>query len=143
MNNFINNLPKLTTDEHRRKNAGSNGITVKDNFTVKRCPLMDNFETMDPNTMWKPLSGSPIIGLKDKPKNIEAFREKLDINKLPNIQGIHLNNKKPTDDEDADDEDADDDMYSMFFPDKITNVYIGSLTIVGLFILFRVVNRSK
>lgn len=139
MNNFINNLPKLSSDEQRRKNTGSNGITVKDNFTVKRCPLMDNFENMDPNTMWKPLSGSPIISLKDKPKNIEAFREKLDINKLPNIQGIKLNNKKNDDDTNEED----DDMYSMFFPDKITNVYIGSLTVIGLFILFRVMNRSK
>ena len=135
MNKFLNNLPKLSSDEHRRKNTGSNDQTIRDNFTVKKCPLMDNFENMDPTTIWKPLIGSPFVfDSKKKPATIEAFQESHVVNKLPNIQGIHQNN---------DEEDEEDENYVIFTPDRITNIYIGSLSLVGLFILFRVVNKSK
>ena len=136
MNKFFNNLPKLSTDEQRRKDAGSNGKTIKDNFTVKKCPLMDNFDNMDPDTLWKKLSNSPFTDVKEKKEkfvNIEAYQEKQDINTLPEIQGI----------QNIEDKDEEDDVHNIFLPDQITSIYIGSLSLVGLFILFRVANRSK
>ena len=132
MNQFLNNLPKLSAEQHRTRNIEGNCTIVRDNFTVKKCPLMDNFENMDPSTIWKPLIGSLIMfDSKKKEVNIEAFHESPAVTKLPSIQGINQN------------EDAEDDSSGMFTPDRITNIYIGSLSLVGLFILFRVVNKSK
>ena len=138
MNQFLNNLPKLSSGQHRTRNAEGNSTKIRDNFTVKKCPLMDNFENMDPNTIWKPLIGSPItFDSKKKQANIEAFQESHVVKNLPNIQGIHQNN------DEEDNEDKEDDSSGIFTPDRITNIYIGSLSLVGLFILFRVVNKSK
>ena len=61
MNQFLNNLPKLSAEQHRTRNIEGNGTIVRDNFTVKKCPLMDNFDNMDPSTIWKQLVGSPIM----------------------------------------------------------------------------------
>jgi hypothetical protein len=135
MNQFLNNLPKLSSGQHRTRNAEGNKI--RDNFTVKKCPLMDNFENMDPNTIWKPLMGSPFKFDSKKKVTIEAFQESHVVKNLPNIQGIHQNN------DEEDKKDKEDDSSGMFTPDRITNIYIGSLSLVGLFILFRVVNKSK
>jgi len=137
MKSFLNNLPKLSHDETRRKNAGGNGKTVRDNFTVKKCPLMDNFENMESTTFWKPSSGSAFTPISKKtPVAIEAFQETHIIDKLPNIQGIDLNEK---------DEKENDDKKKTtgFIPDRVTSIYIGSLSLVGLFILFRAMNKTK
>tara|TARA_B110000285_G_scaffold78069_1_gene89926 strand:- start:1930 stop:2343 length:414 start_codon:yes stop_codon:yes gene_type:complete len=137
MKSFLNNLPKLSHDETRRKNAGGNGKTVRDNFTVKKCPLMDNFENMESTTFWKPSSGSAFTPISKKtPVAIEAFQETHIIDKLPNIQGIDLNEK--------DEKDKDDKKKTTgFIPDRVTSIYIGSLSLVGLFILFRAMNKTK
>ena len=142
MKSFFNNLPKLSQDETRRKNAGSNGKTVKDNFTVKKCPLMDNFENMESKTFWKPISGSAFTPISKKsPVKIEAFQEKHIDDKLPSSQGIDLKEK---DDEENNDEEKDDkENFTGFTPDRITSIYIGSLSLVGLFILFRAMNKTK
>ena len=142
MKSFFNNLPKLSQDETRRKNAGSNGKTVKDNFTVKKCPLMDNFENMESKTFWKPISGSAFTPISKKtPVAIEAFQETQIIDKLPSIQGIDL---KENDDKENDDKEKDDkENFTGFIPDRITGIYIGSLSLVGLFILFRAMNKTK
>tara|TARA_B100000902_G_scaffold343770_1_gene348669 strand:+ start:1070 stop:1483 length:414 start_codon:yes stop_codon:yes gene_type:complete len=137
MKSFFNNLPKLSQDETRRKNAGSNGKTVKDNFTVKKCPLMDNFENMESKTFWKPTSGSAFTPISKKsPVNIEAFQEKRIDDKLPSSQEIDLKEK---DDEEKNDKEN----FTGFTPDRITSIYIGSLSLVGLFILFRAMNKTK
>jgi hypothetical protein len=137
MKSFLNNLPKLSHDETRRKNAGSNGKTVRDNFTVTKCPLMDNFENMESTTIWKPLSGSAYTPISKKtPVYIEAFQETHIIDKLPSIHGIHLKEK--------DDNEKDDKKKTTgFIPDRVTSIYIGSLSLVGLFILFRAMNKTK
>ena len=137
MKSFLNNIPKLSQDETRRKNAGSNGKTIKDNFTVKKCPLMDNFENMESTTFWKPSSGSAFTPISKKtPVAIEAFQETLSIDKLPSIQGIDLKEKEDKDKEDTEN-------FTRFTPDIITSIYIGSLSLVGLFILFRAMNKTK
>ena len=137
MKSFLNNIPKLSQDETRRKNAGSNGKTIKDNFTVKKCPLMDNFENMESTIFWKPSSGSAFTHISKKtPVAIEAFQETLSIDKLPSIQGIDLKEKEDKDKEDTEN-------FTRFTPDIITSIYIGSLSLVGLFILFRAMNKTK
>jgi hypothetical protein len=137
MKSFLNNLPKLSHDETRRKNAGGNGKTVRDNFTVKKCPLMDNFENMESTILHKQLSGSAFTPISKKtPVAIEAFQETHIIDKLPSIQGIQLKEKD-------DKEPADKDKYTGFIPDRVTSIYIGSLSLVGLFILFRAMNKTK
>ena len=135
MKSFLNNIPKLSQDETRRKNAGGNGKIVRDNFTVKKCPLMDNFENMESTTLWKPSSGSAFTPISKKtPVAIEAFQETHIIDKLPSIQGIDLKDKDDKDDKDK---------YTGFIPDRVTSIYIGSLSLVGLFILFRAMNKTK
>lgn len=137
MKSFLNNIPKMSQDETRRKNAGGNGKIVRDNFTVKKCPLMDNFENMESTTFWKPSSGSAFTPISKKtPVAIEAFQETHIIDKLPSIQGIDLNEK---------DEKENDDKKKTtgFMPDRVTSIYIGSLSLVGLFILFRAMNKTK
>ena len=137
MKSFLNNIPKLSQDETRRKNAGSNGKTIKDNFTVKKCPLMDNFENMESTTFWKPSSGSAFTPMSKKtPVAIEAFKETQIIDKLPSIQGIDLKKKEDKEKEDKEN-------FTGFTPDRITGIYIGSLSLVGLFILFRAMNKTK
>ena len=137
MKSFLNNIPKLSQDETRRKNVGSNGKTVRDNFTVKKCPLMDNFENMESTTFWKPSSGSAFTPISKKtPVAIEAFQETHIIDKLPSIHGIHLKEK----DEPEKDETE---KATGFIPDRVTSIYIGSLSLVGLFILFRAMNKTK
>tara|TARA_E500000331_G_scaffold159114_1_gene154266 strand:- start:3993 stop:4406 length:414 start_codon:yes stop_codon:yes gene_type:complete len=137
MKSFLNNIPKLSQDETRRKNAGSNGKIVKDNFTVKKCPLMDNFENMESTTFWKPSSGSAFTPISKKtPVAIEAFQETQIIDKLPSIQGIDLKKKEDKEKEDKEN-------FTGFIPDRITSIYIGSLSLVGLFILFRAMNKTK
>ena len=132
MKSFFNNLPKLSQDETRRKNAGSNGKIVKDNFTVKKCPLMDNFENMESKTFWKPSVGPAFTPISKKsPVKIEAFQETHIDDKLPGIQGIDLKEKD------------DKENFTGFTPDRITSIYIGSLSLVGLFILFRAMNKTK
>ena len=134
MKSFLNNIPKMSQDETRRKNAGGNGKIVRDNFTVKKCPLMDNFENMESTTFWKPSSGSAFTPISKKiPVAIEAFHETHIIDKLPSIQGIQL---KETDEKDKE-------KSTGFIPDRVTSIYIGSLSLVGLFILFRVMNKTK
>lgn len=137
MKSFLNNIPKLSQDETRRKNVGSNGKTIKDNFTVKKCPLMDNFENMESTIFWKPSSGSAFTPISKKtPVAIEAFQETMSIDKLPSIQGIDLKEKEDKDKEDTEN-------FTGFTPDRITSIYIGSLSLVGLFILFRAMNKTK
>ena len=137
MKSFFNNLPKLSQDETRRKNAGSNGKTIQDNFTVKKCQLMDNFENMESKTFWKPTTGSAFTLISKKsPVKIEAFQETLIHDKLPSIQGIDLKDK---DDKETEDKEE----FTGFIPDKITSIYIGSLSLIGLFILFRAMNKTK
>tara|TARA_B110000444_G_scaffold205496_1_gene198714 strand:+ start:134 stop:532 length:399 start_codon:yes stop_codon:yes gene_type:complete len=132
MKSFLNNIPKLSHDETRRKNAGSNGKIVRDNFTVKKCPLMDNFENMETTTFWKPSSGSAFTPISKKtPVAIEAFQETHIIDKLPSIHGIHLKEKDEKE------------KATGFIPDRVTSIYIGSLSLVGLFILFRAMNKTK
>ena len=132
MKSFLNNIPKLSHDETRRKNAGSNGKIVRDNFTVKKCPLMDNFENMESTTLWKPSSGSAFTPISKKtPVAIEAFQETHIIDKLPSIHGIHLKEKDEKE------------KATVFIPDRVTSIYIGSLSLVGLFILFRAMNKTK
>ena len=137
MKSFLNNIPKLSQDETRRKNAGSNGKIVRDNFTVKKCPLMDNFENMETTTFWKPSSGSAFTPISKKtPVAIEAFQETHIIDKLPSIHGIHLKEK---DEKEKDEKEK----ATGFIPDRVTSIYIGSLSLVGLFILFRAMNKTK
>lgn len=140
MKSFLNNIPKMSQDETRRKNAGGNGKIVRDNFTVKKCPLMDNFENMESTTFWKPSSGSAFTPISKKiPVAIEAFHETHIIDKLPSIQGIQLKETAEKDKENKDDKEKS----TGFIPDRVTSIYIGSLSLVGLFILFRVMNKTK
>ena len=166
MNKVFDILPSLSAEQKEKK---ANGAKVVDNFTVKKCPLMDNFENMDPTTMWKPLNGAP-IQLDAKPNSVNAkivaqssgkkdIKESMFVltdssnnvvdssnnvvktaskNALPKIQGI-------TQAPDADSDDEDDNesvMTNMVKLDTVTKVYVGALSLVGLFVLYRVVKKT-
>ena len=163
MNKIFYNLPSLTPEQKVKK---ANGTNIVDNFTVKKCPLMDNFENMDQSTMWKPLTGTPvqhdgnltsinakimIQGCADKEAKESMFvltdssNNVVDSSNnvvkpapksmLPKIQGI---THAPDTDSDDDDEVKD----NTFKLDTITKVYAGALSIVGLFVLYRVVKKT-
>lgn len=160
MNKVFDILPSLTTEQKEKKANGSKAI---DNFTVKKCPLMDNFENMDPTTMWKPLIGSP-VQIAANPNSVNAKiviqsggKESMFVltdssnnvvdssnnvvkpapkSMLPKIQGI-------THEQDADsDDDEESVMTNVFKPDNLTKVYAGALSLVGLFVLYRVVKKT-
>ena len=101
---------------------------------------MPNFENMESTTFWKPSSGSAFTPISKKiPVAIEAFHETHIIDKLPSIQGIQLKETAEKDKENKDDKEKS----TGFIPDRVTSIYIGSLSLVGLFILFRVMNKTK
>jgi len=164
MNKVFDILPSLSAEQKEKKANGGKAI---DNFTVKKCPLMDNFENMDPTTMWKPLNGAPIKldinaasvsakivaqssenkGLKesmfvltdssnnvvDSSNNVVKPAPK---SMLPKIQGITR-----TEDTDSDDDDESV-MTSVYKLDNVTKAYAGALSLVGLFVLYRVVKKT-
>jgi hypothetical protein len=159
MNKIFDILPSLTTEQKEKKVNGAKAI---DNFTVKKCPLMDNFENMDPTTMWKPLIGAPVqivanpdsvnakiviesggkesmFVLTDSSNNVldssnNVVKPALK-NMLPKIQGI-------TDEEDEDSDDDEGVMQNIIKLDTLTKVYTGALSLVGLFVLYRVVKKT-
>jgi hypothetical protein len=159
MNKIFDILPSLTTEQKEKKVNGAKAI---DNFTVKKCPLMDNFENMDPTTMWKPLIGAPVqivanpdsvnakiviesggkesmFVLTDSSNNVvdssnNVVKPALK-NMLPKIQGI-------TDEPDEDSDDDEGVMQNITKLDTLTKVYTGALSLVGLFVLYRVVKKT-
>jgi hypothetical protein len=156
MNKVFDSLPSLTTEQKEKK---ANGAKVVDNFTVKKCPLMDNFENMDPTTMWKPLIGAPVqiaanpnsvnakivahasdkesmFVLTDSSNNVVKPASK---NMLPKIQGITNEQHADNNDDEDDDESV---MTNMVNLDTVTKVYVGALSLVGLFVLYRVVKKT-
>ena len=68
---------------------------------------------------------SSLIQKEEEPKKT--------VKNLPNIYGIN----KDTDNDVKEEEDK-----SLFEPDTLTKLYAGSLSVIGLFILFRVVKKS-
>ena len=161
MNKVFDILPSLSTEQKEKK---ANGAKVVDNFTVKKCPLMDNFENMDPTTMWKPLIGAP-VQLDAKPNSVNAkivahssenkgIKESMFMltdssnnvvkpaskNALPKIQGI--TNAPDTDSNDDEYDDDESVMTNMINLDTVTKVYVGALSLVGLFVLYRVVKKT-
>ncbi len=166
MNKVFDSLPSLSTEQKEKK---ANGAKAVDNFTVKKCPMMDNFENMDPTTMWKSLIGAP-IKLDAKPNSVNAkivaqasenkgVKESMFVltdsnlvvdtsnnvvkppskNVLPKIQGITQSPDTDSNDEDDDDESV---MTNMVNLDTVTKVYVGALSLVGLFVLYRVVKKT-
>jgi len=167
MNKVFDILPSLSTEQKEKK---ANGAKVVDNFTVKKCPMMDNFENMDPTTMWKPLIGAPVTvdakqnsvnakivahssenkGIKesmfmltdssnnvvDASNNVVKPAPK---SMLPKIQGITNAPDADSDDDEDDDESV---MTNMVKLDTVTKVYVGALSLVGLFVLYRVVKKT-
>ena len=164
MNKVFDILPSLTTAQKEKK---ANGAKVVDNFTVKKCPLMDNFENMDPTTMWKPLIGAPVqpdvkpnsvnakivaqaggkesmVVLSDSSNNVVDSSNNVvkptPKSMLPKIQGItHASDTDSNDDEDDDDDSI---RVKVLKLDTTTKVYVGALSIVGLFVLYRVVKKT-
>ena len=163
MNKVFDILPSLTTAQKEKK---ANGAKVVDNFTVKKCPLMDNFENMDPTTMWKPLIGAPVqpdvkpnsvnakivaqaggkesmVVLSDSSNNVVDSSNNVvkptPKSMLPKIQGI---THTPDADSDDDDDEGDNIRVKVLKLDTTTKVYVGALSIVGLFVLYRVVKKT-
>ena len=173
MNKVFDILPSLSNEQKEKK---ANGTTDVDNFTVKRCPLMDNFENMDPTTMWKPLIGAPVqpdakpnsvnakivaqagdkkggkesmVVLSDSSNNVVGDSSNNVVkpaqkSMLPKIQGI--THKPDADDNDEGDDEGDDEGNSIRVKvlnlDTLTKVYVGALSLVGLFVLYRVVKKT-
>ena len=150
---FINNLPKLTHEQIKTKEEICNKSSVRDNFTVQRCPLMENFENIESSIYSSKLTKGVILEPINKPVNIMLHTGLFASNKsltavtndnnnepdgitsqmLPKIHGIT---------KDIDDDDDKSLLPREFTPDTMTKIYVGSLSIVGLFILFRIVKKT-
>jgi hypothetical protein len=166
MNKVFDILPSLSTEQKEKK---ANGAKDVDNFTVKKCPLMDNFENMDPTTMWKPLIGAPVqpdakpnsvnakivaqaggkesmVVLSDSSNNVVDSSNNVvkpaPKSMLPKIQGITHTPDADDDDEDDDDDEGDSIRVKVLNLDTTTKVYVGALSLVGLFVLYRVVKKT-
>jgi len=163
MNKVFDSLPSLSTEQKEKKASGAKDV---DNFTVKKCPLMDNFENMDPTTMWKPLIGAPVqpdakpnsvnakivaqvggkesmVVLSDSSDNVVDSSNNVvkpaPKSMLPKIQGI---THAPDTDSDDDDDEDDSIQVKVLKLDTTTKVYVGALSLVGLFVLYRVVKKT-
>ena len=142
MKKIINNLPKLTNQQQKQKEEYCNNCSTINSFTVKKCPYSDGFTGMG-------ISDLKNLGSNFTPENMnkESFVQlsafsnliqkeeepKKTVKNLPNIHGIN----KDTDNDVKEEEDK-----SLFEPDTLTKIYAGSLSLIGLFILFRVVKKS-
>ena len=142
MNKIINNLPKLTRKQQNKKEEYCNSCSKIDNFTVAKCPYSEEFTGMD-IMKFKNLGGNftpenvtkePFIQLSGLSNLIQKEDEpKKTVKNLPNIHGIN----KDTDNDVEEEQDK-----SLFEPDTLTKIYAGSLSLIGLFILFRVVKKT-
>lgn len=142
MNKIINNLPKLTNQQQKQKEEYCNNCSTTDNFTVKKCPYSEGFTGMgisdlkNLTTKFTPenVTKEPFIQLSAFSNLIQKEEEPTKtVKNLPNIHGIN----KDTDNDVKEEEDK-----SLFEPDTLTKLYAGSLSVIGLFILFRVVKKS-
>ena len=167
MNKVFDILPSLSSEQKEKKASGTTDV---DNFTVKKCPLMDNFENMDPTTMWKPLIGAPVqpdtkhnrvnanivaqaggkesmVVLSDSSNNVVGDSSNNVVkpaakSMLPKIQGITHAPDAENNDEGDDDDDEDSIQVKVLNLDTLTKVYVGALSLVGLFVLYRVVKKT-
>lgn len=142
MNKIINNLPKLTKRQQKQKEEYCNNCSTTDNFTVKKCPYSEEFTGMgisdlkNLGSIFTPenVTKEPFVQLSAFSNLIQKEDEpKKTVKNLPNIHGIN----KDTDNDVKEEEDK-----SLFEPDTLTKLYAGSLSVIGLFILFRVVKKS-
>jgi hypothetical protein len=165
MNKLFDNLPKLTNEEKEKVEAITTKTNIIDNFTVKKCPLMDNFDTMEPY-MWNNI-GSPVTSKNNEKINAEiqtlgkdnmcmlSSSKRVPVETgakttIPFIHGItsvaKTEEQPATESVDSDGETEDDDESSYLMStmniDTPTKMYVGALSLVGLFILFRVVKKT-
>ena len=157
MQKFVDNLPKPTKEQTDKKEELCNCSKPQDNFTVKKCPLMDNFENMESSMFSKELTGCAIQNTTEKNGSILLQRDVLHANGslialtdikddksgagkskfLPTLHGIKENKVGSADDND----DVDANKINEYVPNVMTSIYVGSLTVVGLFVLFRVIKK--
>ena len=159
MMKIIDNLPKPSPETKFKKVVFDTNHKVVDNFTVKKCPLMDNFENID-SSIWDKLNGTPVkfdtkptthinaqllstsngtgltnstYVLADTSNNVVKPSPS---STLPVIHGITANDDAASDDDDDDDNMSKIQLYTS------SKLYVGALSIVGLFILYRVVKKT-
>lgn len=163
----IDNSPKRPITKIEKFTPNSK---IVDNFNVKKCPLMDNFDTMTPS-IWSSLNGSSIIPeRKDTSINaniltntnesmcvLSTSTDELPSNTrnpkgvLPYIYGItptdtkSINIKSVESESESNNTDNDDTQpeYTPIVLHTSTKIYVGALSLVGLFILFRALNKTK
>jgi hypothetical protein len=142
MNTIINSLPKLTKEQRNNKEEYCNNCSNKDNFTVKKCKYSEGFTGMDigdlknigSNFTPENVSKKPFVQLSRFSNLMKKGKDpEQTVKNLPNIHGIDITiDKEIKEEHDA----------VLFEPDTLTKLYAGSLSIIGLFILFRVVKKS-
>jgi len=142
MNKIINNLPKLTKMQQKQKEEYCNNCSKTDNFTVKKCPYSEGFtgmgisdlKNLGSNFTPENVNKEPFVQLSAFSNLIQKEEEpKKTVKNLPNIHGIN----KDTNNDVEEEQDK-----TLFEPDTLTKLYAGSLSVIGLFILFRVVKKS-
>ena len=146
---LINNLPQLS---QKQKLYRETMCSKKHDepFTVNRIPFVENFDTL-PSTLYKSsLKKDKFSTEKNEVKKLNLFidtsfkpivnvlsdsedNDELLINSttLPKINRVTSNDKKK----------GKHFIFHDIMPNKITSIYIGALTIVGLFILFRTIKK--
>ena len=142
MKKIINNLPKLTNQQQKQKEEYCNNCSTINSFTVKKCPYSDGFtgmgisdlKNLGSNFTPENVTKEPFVQLSAFSNLIQKEEEpKKTVKNLPNIHGIN----KDTDNDVEEEQDK-----SLFEPDTLTKIYAGSLSLIGLFILFRVVKKT-
>jgi hypothetical protein len=142
MKKIINNLPKLTNQQQKQKEEYCNNCSTINSFTAKKCPYSDGFtgmgisdlKNLGSNFTPENMNKEPFVQLSAFSNLIQKEEEpKKTVKNLPNIHGIN----KDTDNDVKEEEDK-----SLFEPDTLTKIYAGSLSLIGLFILFRVVKKT-
>jgi len=170
MTSLFNNLPHLTPIDKEKQVSYRNKSNV-DAFTVVKCPLMsqDNFENMDPS-LWDKFIGTPVQLESSQSTQLNAHLYTIpgqgkcmgdtlcmltDSNKetkakspttgtLPKIYGITttFNNNNNNNNNAVEEDDEHELVASLMKLPTSATLYIGALSIVGLFALYRVVKKT-
>lgn len=170
MTGLFDNLPKLSSDDKQKQTAYRNTDSKVETFVVKKCPLMeqDTFKNMEPS-MWNKLIGTPVQRESKQSSQINAhlytvsgdapcMGDKLcmltDSNNdnkpnlymnggLPKIYGISNTSTNGVEGNGASDDEEEKESVSLL-PKLTTSatLYAGALSLVGLFVLYRVVKKT-
>ena len=146
---LINNLPQLSKKQKKYRESMCNAKHTE-SFTVSRIPYVENFDTL-PSALYKSsLKKDKFSTENNKVQNLNLFLGTSSNKVLNVLSDIDSTNELPIKSatlpkiHKVTSDDKQKPKHFIFhdiMPNNITSIYVGSLTIVGLYILFRSIRK--